>query len=621
MVLVTMSALAMIALSVIFMAGNLLLTKGRDDSSHQRAVNTAQRSLERSLTDQAAAVRLYVLSANERALIPYRQGLDAERTASTALEIDPMLAEDVHIAVANVRQAAVAWRDRYVRVALDDLNDRRIDVARSAISLGLDKDLFDRVRVRLDALDEHLTAPDAFVADDVAVLSTIRVIAYDTSLVGGIVALLITLRALGALVWKPLGMLVDTARQVENGADVSFRLRRRDEIGDLAASLERMRNRIDDGRRVAAVTAQESSIVNSFTELTAFTETDIEVAEAMLTAVDELVAPDSAVVHVSNRSRDRALPEAHRGADPGRVLSLRGLESCPGVRRGSLYVTGDVSRPLAVRCPVHPATEGTVVCVPLTALGETVGAVHLSWARPDALALSLRATISRLAEHTALSIGNRRLVYALQGMANTDARTGLPNSRAFDETVEAAIDRTEPGRSDAVLMLDLDHFKDFNDRYGHPGGDEALRAFAGILRSTVRETDLAARYGGEEFAVYLPGVDQTGALEIAERIRARTENSIVALGPGTTARLSVSIGIALSPNDGSDRISLLRAADQALYRAKQAGRNRVATTSDVYGAVSDEGADPAIAVDPRVDDATDADVPSPGDVPDARASA
>lgn len=595
LVLGAMSVLAMVAITTLFISGNLLLAQEVRAADHQRTFQAAQRSLERALTDQAAAVRLYVLSEDERTLIPYRQGLDAERTASTTLENDPLLPENVHVAVANVREAAVTWRDRYVRPALDDLSDGQATTARTVIAMATDKDLFDRVRVRLDALDGYLQAPTTVWTDQMALLSTVRILMFGASLVGGLVALLVTLRALGALVWQPLNTLVATARRVEAGEDASFQLRRRDEIGDLAASLERMRHGISEGRRLAGATAAESSIVNSFTELTAFTESDVEVARAMLTAVHELVTPDAAVVHVSNRSRDRATPEATLGGDAGQVLTLRGLESCPGVRRGSLYVTPDVTRPLAVRCAVHSASQGTVVCVPLTALGETVGAVHLAWTRPDALPLPMRATISRLAEHTALSIGNRRLVHALQGMANTDARTGLPNSRAFDDSVEASMGRRLPGVTDAILMLDLDHFKDFNDRYGHPGGDEALRAFAGILRSTVRDTDIAARYGGEEFAVYLPGVDMTGAVEIAERIRTRTDATIVALGPGTTARFSVSIGVALSPTDGSDRITLLRAADEALYAAKQGGRNRVATTSSV-----DASAPVVVGHDPEV---------------------
>jgi diguanylate cyclase (GGDEF)-like protein len=124
-------------------------------------------------------------------------------------------------------------------------------------------------------------------------------------------------------------------------------------------------------------------------------------------------------------------------------------------------------------------------------------------------------------------------------------------------------------------MLDIDHFKDFNERYGHPAGDEALRAFADVLRSCLRDGDLAARYGGEEFAVMLPVVDEGTAAVIAERIRSRTESTVSSLAPGLTDRISVSIGIAVAPGHAHDRISLLRLADEALYRAKQAGRNRV----------------------------------------------
>jgi diguanylate cyclase (GGDEF)-like protein len=131
------------------------------------------------------------------------------------------------------------------------------------------------------------------------------------------------------------------------------------------------------------------------------------------------------------------------------------------------------------------------------------------------------------------------------------------------------------GEHAAVLMLDLDRFKEFNDRYGHPAGDEALRVFAHVLSSSVREHDIAARYGGEEFAVYLAGLDGRAAREVAERIRERTESTIIPLGPGRTAHLTVSIGIAASPEDGNERAMLLKAADEALYRAKLAGRNRV----------------------------------------------
>jgi two-component system cell cycle response regulator len=164
---------------------------------------------------------------------------------------------------------------------------------------------------------------------------------------------------------------------------------------------------------------------------------------------------------------------------------------------------------------------------------------------------------------------------ALQGQANTDPRTGLSNSRAFDAALEAALREAGKDTRIAVLMLDLDHFKDVNDRHGHPAGDEALRAFAGVLRSCMRDGDLAARYGGEEFAVLLTGTDEGTALAVGERIRSRTESTLISLAPGVTERVTVSIGVAIAPDQGLDRIPLLRLADAALYDAKQAGRNRV----------------------------------------------
>jgi len=366
---------------------------------------------------------------------------------------------------------------------------------------------------------------------------------------------------------RPLRRLVVTAEHVEAGADEAFPHAGGDELGQLGRALERMRVVLRDD-------AATSTVLNRFTEVTAFAPDDASVAASNLDALQVLVAPDAAVVHVLNRSKDRAVPEASLGPAIAEVLPLNALSTCPGVLRGSLYVAADLTERLSVRCPIYPADRGTVACVPL-AHGEMVGAIHLAWNRPNAFAVEQRASVTRIAEHAALAIGNRRLLSALEGMANTDARTGLPNTRAFDRALEEALAALRPDEALGLLMLDLDHFKDFNDRYGHPAGDEALRAFAEILRSSIRDGDVAARYGGEEFCVMLPGVDGQGAAEIAERIRSRTESTIVSLAPGSSGRLTVSIGIACAPTDTHERVALLRLADQALYRAKEAGRNRI----------------------------------------------
>jgi diguanylate cyclase (GGDEF)-like protein len=317
-----------------------------------------------------------------------------------------------------------------------------------------------------------------------------------------------------------------------------------------------------------------SSVLNRFTEVTTFAPDDSAVAQACLEALSLLVKPDAAVAHVLNRSKDRAIPEAAIGSAHSDVLPLNTLSRCPAVVRGSIYVTPDAAAALSVHCPIYVVDHGTLACVPL-AHGETVGSIHLFWEHPNAFRLELRADVARVAEHAALAIGNRRLMSALQGMASTDARTGLANMRSFDQALEDALAARAETESVAVLMLDLDHFKDFNDRYGHPSGDEALRSFAEVLRSCLRDGDVAARYGGEEFAVVLPGVDEVTALAIAERIRTRTESTLISLAPGVTDRVTVSIGIAAAPDQAQDRVTLVRLADEALYMAKEAGRNRV----------------------------------------------
>jgi diguanylate cyclase (GGDEF)-like protein len=346
-------------------------------------------------------------------------------------------------------------------------------------------------------------------------------------------------------------------------------------LAQVNASLAGANDALEATSRSSSELARESALLNQFTELSALSEDEVALSSATIATLDELLHPHDAALHVSNPSKDRAVPQATLGDQAADVLSLRELGRCPALRRSSLYVTTDVSARLAYGCPVYPVDKGTLACIPLVALGETVGAAHLHWREPRELSLPLRLAITRVAEHAALSIANRRLLLALRGQADTDARTGLTNSRAFDESVARILSLRAQRDPLSVLMLDLDHFKDFNDRYGHPAGDEALRAFAHLLTSCIRDDDLAARYGGEEFAICLPSADPAAAIEVAERIRERTEATIIPLAPGVTGRLTVSIGIASAPADGTELLSLLKAADEALYRAKLDGRNRV----------------------------------------------
>lgn len=160
--------------------------------------------------------------------------------------------------------------------------------------------------------------------------------------------------------------------------------------------------------------------------------------------------------------------------------------------------------------------------------------------------------------------------------ANTDAITGLANHGSFQERLAAEFTRAvRYGAKLSLMMIDLDHFKHFNDLNGHPAGDAALRQIADIIASQVRDVDLAARYGGEEFAIVLPETGLVQAAILAERIRMAVEDSVFEQASRQSCRLTLSVGIAEFPAHCSDRASLLRAADGALYQAKMLGRNTV----------------------------------------------
>jgi len=203
---------------------------------------------------------------------------------------------------------------------------------------------------------------------------------------------------------------------------------------------------------------------------------------------------------------------------------------------------------------------------------------ELSAAADRIAAGDLTATAPVAGDHEIATLGTafNRMAEELKARARTDDLTALPNFRAFRERIDVELERADRyPASFGVLVLDLDRFKKYNDTYGHLAGNDALHRVAQSIRDTVRAVDFAARYGGEEFAVVLPQVDPPSLLAIAERIRANIE---ALPAPPDGAAVTVSIGAAMYPRDGRDREALFQAADERLYAAKRAGRNRVITT-------------------------------------------
>ena len=185
----------------------------------------------------------------------------------------------------------------------------------------------------------------------------------------------------------------------------------------------------------------------------------------------------------------------------------------------------------------------------------------------------------RVTERTAeLAEANRRL----EQLAITDGLTGLYNHRYFHERLQSEVERSHrSGHPLSLLMIDVDHFKLYNDRNGHPAGDAVLRGVAAILAEGRRLNDVVARYGGEEFTILLVDTPGTAAATLAEALRRRVEEKAfdqAADQPG--GRLTISLGVATCPEHAKTAAELVQAADTALYRAKNAGRNRVDATGE-----------------------------------------
>jgi len=217
---------------------------------------------------------------------------------------------------------------------------------------------------------------------------------------------------------------------------------------------------------------------------------------------------------------------------------------------------------------------GALKILPLAA-GDRILGTLVAGARRKA---SLDEDALRMLEVIALQAGQAVLRAQLfdqtERLATTDGLTGLLNHRAFQSRADEALAQARRyGRSCALLLTDVDHFKSVNDTYGHPIGDLVLKGVAQILREKARDTDLVARYGGEEFAVIMPETDGKGALVIAERIREAVQAKVFQTEVGPL-QISISVGIAAAPANGSQKQELIDLADQCLYFAKRNGRNR-----------------------------------------------
>ena len=265
--------------------------------------------------------------------------------------------------------------------------------------------------------------------------------------------------------------------------------------------------------------------------------------------------------------------ESGLNLDGAKIQSIKGTFIEMALKNKEKMYFSDV-RNYRSPMPFKTKNIGSIFLLPLLYERELLGILVLLMGERDALSPQQRELIEVLCNQASASLANAKFHAEIERLAISDGLTGLFNHRHFQERLTQEMRRLERlSGSLSVLILDIDYFKRVNDTYGHPVGDAVLKGVAAIIRTTIREIDIAARYGGEEFAIILPGTEARGAMKMAERLR-KTIMEEKYSGEGDTFRVTVSIGVAAYPNGVKSKEELIDRADKALYHAKHAGRNQ-----------------------------------------------
>ena len=530
-----------------------------------------------AMINQETGLRGYLLVRDDVFLEPFRQGVAAARREDEALNRSLGTDPDTAPALLDMRIAQQSWSSQWASIV--DSGGAPTDRASLEQFLLTGKTLFDdyrakelvlsdRIRARQDALDRRRGI--ALIAGLAAVV-----------LFAGILfeEMVRKRRQLRAVVVEPVEDIIEATGALAAGdLESPIVIHGPGEFARIGQSIERLRDSLAEARErddvyqqtIEAQAGQLRSILTMSREITGSLNLRYVLRTVALSAVTVSGFP-RARVWLSDPTNSAILNLAHDStSDTVGATTEVGIGVVgQAVRYGRPTTENDADE---ASVEVHPERPLRRLALPLVVGAQIRGAIELDSPGPCALTPGTLEVLETLATHAAAAIESARLHTFTEELAHTDALTGLANRRRLD--ADLAVECERSGRYQrplALIMFDVDHFKQFNDTQGHQRGDELLQELATTVAATVRSTDTAYRYGGEEFAVLARETDAEHAQILAERLRRRIEEHFA----GAVVPVTASFGVGLVDPAGPSPVTVVASADAALYRAKAGGRNRV----------------------------------------------
>lgn len=323
---------------------------------------------------------------------------------------------------------------------------------------------------------------------------------------------------------------------------------------------------------------REMAILGSMADLLQSCRSMDEARPVIQRSLQQLL-PDSAGAVCLLNSSQNLIEAVMQWGDTAGTQAVFAPDDCWSLRRGRTHVVEDARAGQRCAHLADPA-PASYACLPMMAHGETLGVMFVHGANSgNEERLRLLRTAS---EQVSLAMANLKLQETLRIQSIRDPLTGLFNRRYLEASLERELTRAKRSRHPVcVIMVDVDHFKRFNDTFGHEAGDVVLVEVAGVLKAATREDDIACRYGGEEFTLILPEASAALATERAGQIREAIRKLHLEHRRRSLGTVTASFGIAVYPQDSGTPAGLVQAADAALYQAKQAGRDRVVLAAEL----------------------------------------